>query len=177
MCISLSRLLEKSILHLYFLIVSQTLQPSWQGDTGVDMARVSRGRVTRTRHVTCLTSPFFSYTNNCTYMSRFTFGFVYFQVTKTRHVTCLTSPFSCYGDTDNCDIYAQLLYTYVTFYFWLLIFSITRTQDVVCLTSPFSCCADTDNCTYISHFTFGFLCQFFPFVRVMSHAWWQNSLV
>ena len=51
-----------------FLNCIPTLQPNWQEDTGVDTARVSRGRVTRTRHVTCLTSPFSSYadTNNCT---------------------------------------------------------------------------------------------------------------
>ena len=43
--------------------------------------------ITRTRDVTCLTSPFSccADTDNCTYISHFTFGFLCFQVTRTWH--------------------------------------------------------------------------------------------
>ena len=139
-------------------------------------------QVTQTRHVTCLTSPFSSYTDtdNCTYMPHLTFVFLYFQVTRTRHVTCLTSPFSSYAYTDNCTYMPHL-----TFIF--LYFQVIKTRHVTCLTRAWhhrSLVTVTliivtymyNYCTHMSHFTFGFL-YFQLHEHDMSHACRHRSLV
>ena len=56
---------EKHSASVFLNCIPNSTTKLTKGDTGVDTARVSRGRVTRTRHVTCLTSPFSSYTDNC----------------------------------------------------------------------------------------------------------------